>query len=149
MGSMISSVEDFMEQANPELAQIYAYALNASLYEQGPCEELEDDAFRSDFSLRTKVLPEEELLLIRVSGEFKARHWEARIDYVAEYHVEETEVSEVVLVEFVNRSVMMCLFPYIRSALADLTAKLPAPTFTLPLIHPGEVSFAAHGDAVS
>lgn len=144
---MISSVDDFVERAKPELVQIYAYALNASLYEEGPREEFNDDAYTSEFNLRTKVLPEEKLLLIRVAGVFETRHWEALVDYVAEYHVEETEVSEGVLAEFVNRSAMMCMFPYIRSALADLTAKLPSPTFTLPLIHPGEVTFTAHGDS--
>ncbi|MCD4549706.1 hypothetical protein [Schaalia sp. lx-260] len=142
----MQTVEDFMTVGMPEIRRIYAYCLRAAMYENGPDETIERGATNMTVGLQFKSVDDENLVLLRFSFDLKGRYWNGEVDYVLEYEVaEKMDVPNSVIEEFATRSAVMCVYPYVRSAVADLTSKLPIPTVTLPLKRPGELDFMREG----
>lgn len=141
----VTTAADFMELGKPEIHQIYAYKLEASLYEGGPDERYAVDDMEVHVDLQHRMVEAERLLLLRFAFEFKCCYWSGRVDYVIEYKLNQLlDIAHDVIAEFATRSGVMCVHPYARSAVADLTSKLPIPTVHLPLMRPGELNFASH-----
>lgn len=141
----VTTVDDFMELGKPEIHEIYAYKLEAGLYEGGPDERYAVDDIDVNVDLQHKTVEAERLLLLRFAFEFKRYHWSGRVDYVIEYKLDQLlDIAHDVIAEFATRSAVMCVYPYVRSAVADLTSKLPIPAVQLPLIRPGELNFTSH-----
>ena len=136
----VTTVADFMELGKPEIHQIYAYKLEASLYEDGPDERYDVDNIEVHVDLQHRMIEAEHLLLLRFAFEFKS----GRVDYVIEYKLDQLlDIAHDVIADFATRSAVMCVHPYVRSAVADLTSKLPIPAVHLPLILPGELNFTS------
>lgn len=140
----LTTVDDFMELGKPEIHQIYAYKLEAGLYEGGPDERYDANNIEVHVDLQHKMIEDECLLLLRFAFEFKCYRWSGRVDYVIEYKLDQLlDIAHDVIAEFATRSAVMCVHPYVRSAVADLTSKLPIPAVQLPLIRPGELNFTS------
>lgn len=140
----VATAADFMELGKPEIHQIYAYKLEAGIYEDGPDERYDVDNIEVNVDLQHKMIEDESLLLLRFDFEFKCYYWSGRVDYVIEYKLDQLlDISYDVIAEFATRSAVMCVHPYVRSAVADLTSKLPIPAVHLPLIRPGELNFTS------
>ena len=141
----VTAAADFMELGKPEIHQIYAYKLEAGLYEDGPDEHYDVNNIEVHVDLQHRMVEAERLLLLRFAFEFKCYHWSGRVDYVIEYKLDQLlDIAHDVIAEFATRSAVMCVHPYVRSAVADLTSKLPIPAVHLPLIRPGELNFTSH-----
>jgi len=141
----VTTVDDFMELGKPQIHQINAYKLEAGLYEEGPDERYDGGSIEVHVDLQHKMIEAERLLLLRFTFEFKCYRWSGRVDYVIEYKLDQLlDITHDVIAEFATRSAVLCVHPYVRSAVADLTSKLPIPAVHLPLIRPGELNFTSH-----
>ena len=141
----VATVDDLMDLGKPQIHQIYAYKLEAGLYEGGPDERYAVDDIDVHVDLQHKMVEAERLLLLRFAFEFKCYHWSGRVDYVIEYKLDQLlDIPYDVIAEFATRSAVICVHPYVRSAVADLTSKLPIPAVHLPLIRPGDLDFTSH-----
>ena len=81
----VTDITDFMGLGKPEIHQIYAYKLEAGLYEDGPDERYDVDNIEVHVDLQHRMVEAERLLLLRFAFEFKSYHWSGRVDYVIEY----------------------------------------------------------------
>jgi len=83
--------------------------------------------------------------LVRLSAHLVTNAGEIRVGVQAEYIAEgltRDDVAPEVEQEYINRVAVMTLVPYLRQAIADLSARVFGNTLTLGVIRPGEIAFA-------
>lgn len=139
--TVLDSAQELIDQANPRLCNIYAHTLSISLRPNGPDESIEPNARKMETHFMN--MRAQDRLLYRLRIDLSTREYEAVADYVAEYEVPgSVELSDFAIADFFDRCVHATLYPYVRAALANLTAQLPVEMETLPIFIPGSVVFA-------
>lgn len=72
-----------------------------------------------------------------------APQWQAVIAVIAYYEgCQEFALSSEAPADFASRVALMAAFPYVREALSDLTTRVTGTAVLLPLIRPGQITFA-------
>ena len=79
----------------------------------------------------------------RFEFQFKATQWQAIIAVITYYEGhQEFALAPEVPADFASRVALMAAFPYVREALSDLTTRVTGTAVLLPLIRPGQITFA-------
>ena len=79
----------------------------------------------------------------RFEFHFKAAQWQAVIAVITDYEgCQEFALSPEAPADFASRVALMAAFPYAREALSDLTTRVTGTAVVLPLLRPGQITFA-------
>ena len=79
----------------------------------------------------------------RFKFQITAPQWQAVIAVITDYEgCQEFALSPEAPAEFASRVALMAAFPYAREALSDLTTRVTGTAVLLPLIRPGQITFA-------
>ncbi|ALE05497.1 hypothetical protein AL755_08425 [Arthrobacter sp. ERGS1:01] len=81
---------------------------------------------------------------IRVKTEIQMPIGAIVVDIASEYELQDSQVADVtddLLVAFVNKVAMMTLIPYIRQSVSDLTARVFEVPLVMPMYRQGELTF--------
>lgn len=79
----------------------------------------------------------------RFEFQFKAVQWQAVIAVITDYEgCQEFGLSSEAPADFASRVALMAAYPYVREALSDLTTRVTGTAVLLPLIRPGQITFA-------
>lgn len=107
----------------------------------------DDDGFlvEPEFTLQIGRAGNENKFRVRVSTEIASEPGLVTVDAAAEYALDGltlSEISEELMLEFVNRVATFALIPYIRQALADITLRVFESPLTMPLYRQGHLEFS-------
>ncbi|SEE18909.1 hypothetical protein SAMN04489740_0844 [Arthrobacter alpinus] len=81
---------------------------------------------------------------VRVKTEIQMDIGAIAVDVASEYELQNStvaEVSDALILEFVNKVAMMTLIPYIRQSVSDLTARVFEVPLVMPMYRQGELTF--------
>jgi len=147
------ALTDFV--ATVELSQISCYELSAARGQLdgdggrvvvGPGNVDDLEVLSAENQLGVYWLATGGQFLVRLLATLGTNAGDLRVGVQGEYLAEgltRDDVSPDVEEEYVNRVAIMTLVPYVRQAIADLSARVFGNTLTLGVIRPGEIAFTS------
>ncbi|MFD6163695.1 hypothetical protein ACFWFR_00785 [Oerskovia sp. NPDC060287] len=111
-----------------------------------PAEAPESDAFDVDpeYTLNVAIHPSEPRFGLRlrvdIEGPFGVLHVETQADYEAD-GIEQSALSNALLVEYANHVGLFAMVPYARQAIADLSLRVFGSPLLMPTMQRGDLTF--------
>lgn len=143
---LLVSANEMLATAKLQLADIRFDRLSIDLVENTPqvggdLEDSESTPIEIKCALGTRH--EGKRFGTRFEFQFKAAKWQAVIAVITDYEgCQEFALSSEAPADFASRVALMAAYPYVREALSDLTTRVTGTAVLLPLIHPGQITFA-------
>ena len=143
---LLVSANEMLATAKLQLADIRFDRLSIDLVENTPqvggdLEDSESTPIEIKCALGTRH--EGKRFGTRFEFQFKAAKWQAVIAVITDYEgCQEFALSSEAPADFASRVALMAAYPYVREALSDLTTRVTGTAALLPLIRPGEITFA-------
>lgn len=104
----------------------------------------EGDQIQPSHLLQTGHRKDDHGFRIRVRTEIPLKRGNVVSDIAVEYELSSllaSELSEELMLEFVNRVGVMALIPYLRQSVADVTQRVFGSPLTMPMIRAGDLQF--------
>lgn len=143
---LLVSVEEMLATAKLQLVDIRFDRLSIELVDAAPqagsdLEGSEPTLIEINCMLGTRQ--EGKRFGTRFEFRITAPQWEAVIAVITDYEgCQEFALSPEAPADFASRVALMAAFPYVREALSDLTTRVTGTAVLLPLIRPGQITFA-------
>lgn len=108
-------------------------------------EDLADDDVEQDF--QAMVGQREGIIEVRVNANVRVRAAEYMVEAATQFHHSpELTVSEETAREFAEHVGVMAIYPYLREAIQDASARLRQRVLVLPLLRAGELTLSQSDD---
>lgn len=143
---LLVSAEEMLATAKLQLADIRFDHLSIDLVDDAPqagsdLEGSEPTPIEINCKLGTRQEGKE--FGARFEFHFKAAQWQAVIAVITDYAgPQEFVLAPEASADFASKVALMAAFPYVREALSDLTTRVTGTAVLLPLIRPGQITFA-------
>ena len=143
---LLTSIDEMLETAQLQLAAIRFDHLSIDLKDNAPQagidrEDSESTPIEIDCKLGTRQEGKE--FGARFEFHFKAAQWQAIIAVITDYAgPEEFVLAPEASADFASKVALMAAIPFVREALSDLTTRVTGTAVLLPLIRPGQITFA-------
>ena len=140
----LESALEILKQAAPQIAAVRFFKVHAELAEDAgepiASDDDPDTAFQVDVALRTRQ--EGNQLGVRLEFEIDIGPCRIELHVAAEYVSEHPfTATEAACIEFANEVGIMTIYPYVREAVSDLTARTIGDSLLLPILARGAMSF--------
>lgn len=143
---LLVSADEMLATAKLQLADIRFDRLSIDLVDDAPQAGTDRDDSESmpiEINCKLGTRQEGKEFGTRFEFHFKAAQWQAIIAVITDYAgSQEFVVSPEASAVFASRVALMAAYPFVREALSDLTTRVTGTAALLPLIRPGEVTFA-------
>lgn len=143
---LLTSIDEMLETAQLQLAAIRFDHLSIDLKDNAPQAGIDrEDSESTPIEIDCKLGTRQEGKEFGARFEFRitAPQWEAVIAVITDYEgCQEFALSPEAPADFASRVALMAAFPYVREALSDLTTRVTGTAVLLPLIRPGQITFA-------
>ena len=143
---LLASVDEMLETAQLQLAAIRFDHLSIDLIDNAPQAGVDrEDSESTPIEINCMLGTRQEGKRFGTRFEFRitAPEWQAVIAVIAYYEgCQEFVLSPEAPADFASRVALMAAYPFVREALSDLTTRVTGTAVLLPLIRPGEITFA-------
>lgn len=143
---LLTSIDEMLETAQLQLAAIRFDHLSIDLIDNAPQAGVDrEDSESTPIEINCMLGTRQEGKRFGTRFEFRitAPEWQAVIAVIAYYEgCQEFVLSPEAPADFASRVALMAAYPFVREALSDLTTRVTGTAVLLPLIRPGEITFA-------
>ena len=143
---LLTTVDEMLRIAELQLAAIRFDHLSIDLIDNAPQAGVDrEDSESTPIEINCMLGTRQENKRFGTRFEFRiaAPQWQAVIAVIAYYEgCQEFVLSPEAPADFASRVALMAAFPYVREALSDLTTRVTGTAVLLPLIRPGQITFA-------
>ena len=143
---LLTTADEMLSIAELQLAAIRFDHLSIDLMDNAPQAGADrDDSESTPIEINCKLGTRQEgkEFGTRFEFHFKAAQWQAIIAVITDYvGCQGFVVSPEVSADFASKVALMAAIPFVREALSDLTTRVTGTAVLLPLIRPGQITFA-------